>query len=344
MRDGKPWTTPGGGHLRSEGDDHQRVRRLGRRCASRTISSSGRSARSSARARGAAWSARLGVPQTIDGGGITAPGLAFYDLNGKWAIENEGIAPDIEVEYTAADVHQGTRSAARARGRGGAQAARGASDQAGAPAGSHQPHTAMRKSTTSASRRSSRDGPGSSSPSFSRARLRRCSRKRNGRPTWPPSTSTSREPRRLARARRSPSPIVKDDSLVFAKGYGVLEIGKPAPRRRAHALRDRLDDQGDDRRRARDARRRGEAELGRPGHRLHPRACSSTTRTPSHELTMRDLLTHRTRLAGTDLFWATGGRHTRSPEIIRRLRYVKPEYVVPIARGNIRTSCTRSAG
>ena len=49
----------------------------------------------------------LGGPQTIDGGSITAPGLAFYDLSGKWAIENEGIAPDIEVEYTPADVIKG---------------------------------------------------------------------------------------------------------------------------------------------------------------------------------------------------------------------------------------------
>jgi tricorn protease len=49
----------------------------------------------------------LGVPQTIDGGGITAPGLAFYDLSGKWAVENEGIAPDIEVENTPADVIKG---------------------------------------------------------------------------------------------------------------------------------------------------------------------------------------------------------------------------------------------
>jgi tricorn protease len=49
----------------------------------------------------------LGVPQTIDGGGITAPALAFYDLSGKWAVENEGIAPDIEVEYNAADVIKG---------------------------------------------------------------------------------------------------------------------------------------------------------------------------------------------------------------------------------------------
>ena len=49
----------------------------------------------------------LGVPQTIDGGGITAPSLAFYDLSGRWAVENEGVAPDIEVEYTPADVIKG---------------------------------------------------------------------------------------------------------------------------------------------------------------------------------------------------------------------------------------------
>src|SRR6185369_4186058 len=49
----------------------------------------------------------IGVPTTIDGGGITAPGLAFYDLNGKWSVENEGVAPDIEVEYTPAAVLRG---------------------------------------------------------------------------------------------------------------------------------------------------------------------------------------------------------------------------------------------
>jgi tricorn protease len=49
----------------------------------------------------------IGVPQTIDGGGVTAPGLAFYDMNGKWSVENEGITPDIEVEYSAAEVMKG---------------------------------------------------------------------------------------------------------------------------------------------------------------------------------------------------------------------------------------------
>lgn len=49
----------------------------------------------------------LGIPPTIDGGGITAPSLAFYDMTGKWAVENEGVAPDIEVEYTPAEVNKG---------------------------------------------------------------------------------------------------------------------------------------------------------------------------------------------------------------------------------------------
>jgi tricorn protease len=49
----------------------------------------------------------LGVPSPIDNGGITAPDLAFYDLNGKWSVENEGVAPDIEVENTAADMMHG---------------------------------------------------------------------------------------------------------------------------------------------------------------------------------------------------------------------------------------------
>jgi tricorn protease len=49
----------------------------------------------------------LGVPPTIDGGGITAPTLAFYNLKGEWDVENVGVAPDIEVEYTPAEVLKG---------------------------------------------------------------------------------------------------------------------------------------------------------------------------------------------------------------------------------------------
>jgi tricorn protease len=48
-----------------------------------------------------------GTPPTIDGGGITAPSLAFFDLKNQWRIENEGVAPDIEVENDAASVIAG---------------------------------------------------------------------------------------------------------------------------------------------------------------------------------------------------------------------------------------------
>ena len=49
----------------------------------------------------------LGGASTIDGGGITAPSLPFYNLKGDWDVENIGVAPDIEVEYTPADVIKG---------------------------------------------------------------------------------------------------------------------------------------------------------------------------------------------------------------------------------------------
>ena len=34
----------------------------------------------------------------VDGGGLVAPRLGFFDRDGKWAVENEGVAPDIAVE------------------------------------------------------------------------------------------------------------------------------------------------------------------------------------------------------------------------------------------------------
>ncbi|MEP6620242.1 MAG: PDZ domain-containing protein [bacterium] len=106
MRDGRTWTTPGAGifgpkvmlineSAGSGGDALPYMfqqRHIGPLVGTRT------------------WGGLVGttgVPQTIDGGGITAPGLAFYDMKGQWSIENEGISPDIEVEYTAADVIKG---------------------------------------------------------------------------------------------------------------------------------------------------------------------------------------------------------------------------------------------
>jgi tricorn protease len=49
----------------------------------------------------------LGFPPTIDGGGVTAPNLAFYNLKGEWDVENIGVPPDIEVENTPAEVMKG---------------------------------------------------------------------------------------------------------------------------------------------------------------------------------------------------------------------------------------------
>ncbi len=47
------------------------------------------------------WGGLVGIwdyPPLIDGGVITAPRGGFFDVNGEWAVENEGVAPDIEVE------------------------------------------------------------------------------------------------------------------------------------------------------------------------------------------------------------------------------------------------------
>jgi tricorn protease len=106
LRSGQPWTSPGAGiygpkvmlineSAGSGGDAlpfYFRQRQLGPLVGTRT------------------WGGLVGTtgtPPTIDGGGITAPSLAFYNLKGEWAVENEGVAPDIEVENTATDVING---------------------------------------------------------------------------------------------------------------------------------------------------------------------------------------------------------------------------------------------
>lgn len=38
-----------------------------------------------------------GVPRLIDGGGVTVPEFAFYELDGTWGVEGYGVAPDMEV-------------------------------------------------------------------------------------------------------------------------------------------------------------------------------------------------------------------------------------------------------
>jgi len=117
--------------------------------------------------------------------------------------------------------------------------------------------------------------------------------------------------------------VVKDDSLVFAKGYGVIEIGKPAPatehtrfaigsttKAMTVASLAMLADEG--------KLRWDDHVLDYfPDFQLYD---SYATR----ELTIRDLLTHRTGVPGTDLLWALPENQYSVPEMMRRLRYVKP--------------------
>jgi tricorn protease len=49
----------------------------------------------------------LGFPPLMDGGSITAPNLAIWTDDEGWVVENEGVAPDIEVEQTPRDVING---------------------------------------------------------------------------------------------------------------------------------------------------------------------------------------------------------------------------------------------
>lgn len=47
------------------------------------------------------------TPGFIDGGSMIAPRGGFFTRDGKWAVENEGVAPDIEVENFPKDVIAG---------------------------------------------------------------------------------------------------------------------------------------------------------------------------------------------------------------------------------------------
>ncbi len=47
------------------------------------------------------------IPPLIDGGYVTAPGYAFWNKEGEWAVEGEGVNPDYEVEITPTDMVRG---------------------------------------------------------------------------------------------------------------------------------------------------------------------------------------------------------------------------------------------
>jgi tricorn protease len=56
------------------------------------------------------WGGLVGiwdVPPLLDGGYITAPRGGFYNVDGEWDVENEGVPPDIEVEQEPKLVNAG---------------------------------------------------------------------------------------------------------------------------------------------------------------------------------------------------------------------------------------------
>jgi CubicO group peptidase (beta-lactamase class C family) len=117
--------------------------------------------------------------------------------------------------------------------------------------------------------------------------------------------------------------VVSGDSLVFAKGYGVAEVGKPA--RATEHTRFAIGSTTKAMTTAALAMLVDEGKLRwddkvidlLPEFRLYdPYA--------TRELTVRDLLTHRTGLPGTDIFWITRENQYTIPQMMRQLRYVRP--------------------
>ena len=59
------------------------------------------------------WGGLIGIsanPQQVDGGRLTVPFFRFYDANHNWTVENQGVAPDIEVSLDPIATNQGRDS------------------------------------------------------------------------------------------------------------------------------------------------------------------------------------------------------------------------------------------
>ncbi len=56
------------------------------------------------------WGGLVGIsqyPLLMDGGNVTAPNFGFFSPEGKWDVENHGVAPDIEIDQEPKPVHDG---------------------------------------------------------------------------------------------------------------------------------------------------------------------------------------------------------------------------------------------
>jgi CubicO group peptidase (beta-lactamase class C family) len=117
--------------------------------------------------------------------------------------------------------------------------------------------------------------------------------------------------------------VVKDGKVVFAKGYGVRELGKPdavdtatlfaigsTTKAMTAASIGMLVDEGK-------VRWDDPVTKYLPGFQLED---PWVTR----EITVRDLLTHRAGLPNADFLWY--GTENSTAEILRRMRYVEPAY------------------
>lgn len=117
--------------------------------------------------------------------------------------------------------------------------------------------------------------------------------------------------------------VIKDDRIVFAKGYGVRELGKPAPvdehtlfaigsssKAFTSAAIAMLVDEGK-------VKLDDPATKYLPGFQLYdPYA--------TRELTVRDLMSHRSGLERGDILWYASA-YDRN-EVLRRVRYLKPTW------------------
>ena len=59
------------------------------------------------------WGGLIGIsanPQLTDGGYLTVPFFRFYDADHRWTVENQGVAPDIEVDLDPAATNRGVDS------------------------------------------------------------------------------------------------------------------------------------------------------------------------------------------------------------------------------------------
>ena len=59
------------------------------------------------------WGGLIGIfanPRLMDGGVVTVPFFRFFEPNGEWSVENEGVAPDIEVRLDPLATNRGVDS------------------------------------------------------------------------------------------------------------------------------------------------------------------------------------------------------------------------------------------